>query len=379
MSTSGDLTPAGSILFTRVSIGTAVISNRFVRSATHDFMAEDDGSITDRQVALFSRLAEGEVGLIITGHAFVNPCGRASPRQIGIHEDRLVPGLARLTAEVHRFPSRIFLQLAHAGRQTKEKLCGGQPVAPSAVFEPVYKVLPREMTEEEIVQTIDDFIRSGVRARTAGFDGVQVHAAHGYLLGSFLSPHTNRRTDAWGGPIQNRARIVSEIIRGIKAAAGADFPVAIKLNSSDLMPGGLDIEAAVEAARRFVSDGLDAVEVSGGTSESGRGSMWPGVRPEEEEGYFVDAASRVKGAVKIPVFGLGGLRTFREMEKVVREGRADLVSMSRPFIREPGLVRLFREGKIKKSECLSCNKCFNPRGIACGDLAVRARRATAET
>jgi 2,4-dienoyl-CoA reductase-like NADH-dependent reductase (Old Yellow Enzyme family) len=145
------------------------------------------------------------------------------------------------------------------------------------------------------------------------------------------------------------------------------------------MPGGLDIETAVEAARLFVSDGLDAIEVSGGTSESGRGSMWPGVRPEEEEGYFVDAAARVKGAVRIPVFGLGGLRTFREMEKFVREGRADLVSMSRPFIREPGLVRLFREGKIKKSECISCNKCFNPRGIACGDLAVRARRAAAET
>jgi 2,4-dienoyl-CoA reductase-like NADH-dependent reductase (Old Yellow Enzyme family) len=379
MSTSGDLTPAASILFTRVSIGPAVIPNRFVRSATHDFMAEDDGSITDRQVALFSSLAEGEVGLIITGHAFVNPGGKASPRQIGIHEDRLVPGLARLTAEVHRFPSRILVQLAHAGRQTKEKLCGGRPIAPSPVFEPVFKVLPREMAEEDIVRTIDDFIRGGVRARTAGFDGVQIHAAHGYLLSSFLSPHTNRRSDAWGGPIQNRARIVSEIIRGIKAAAGADFPVAVKLNSSDLMPGGLDIETAVEAARLFVSDGLDAIEVSGGTSESGRGSMWPGVRPEEEEGYFVDAAARVKGAVRIPVLGLGGLRTFREMEKFVREGRADLVSMSRPFIREPGLVRLFREGKIKKSECISCNKCFNPRGIACGDLAVRARRAAAET
>jgi len=340
-------------------------------------MAEEDGTVTDRQLDLFFRLAEGEVGLIITGHAFVNPQGKASPRQIGIHEDGMAPGLARLAAAVHRFPSRIFIQLAHAGRQTKEKICGGLPVAPSAVYEPVYKVLPKEMTQAEIAGTIDDFVRGAVRARAAGFDGVQVHAAHGYLLSSFLSPHTNRRSDAWGGSPENRMRIVSEIIRGIKAAAGASFPVAIKLNSSDLMPGGLDIEAAIEAARRFESDGLDAVEVSGGTSEAGLGSMWPGVRPEAEEGYFVDAAARLKAGVRIPVFGLGGLRTFREMEKAVLGGRADFVSMSRPFIREPGLVRLFREGKIRKSECISCNKCLNPRGIACGDLTIKARRAPA--
>ncbi len=375
MSTSDRSPAAASILFAPVSIGPVVVPNRFVRSATQDFMADDDGAITDRQVNLFTGLAEGEVGLIITGHAFVDPCGKASPRQIGIHRDGMVPGLARLAAAVHRFPSRIFVQLAHAGRQTKEKICGGPPVAPSAVFEPVYKVLPQEMTEEQVAKTIDDFVRAGRRAREARFDGVQIHAAHGYLLSSFLSPHTNRRSDAWGGPLANRARIISEIIRGIKSAAGADFPVAIKLNSSDLMPGGLDIETAVEAARQFESDGLDAVEVSGGTSEAGLGSMWPGVRPEEEEGYFVDSAARVKAAVRIPVFGLGGLRTFRAMEKMVLAGRVDLISMSRPFIREPGLIRKFRDGTIRKSECISCNKCLNPRGISCGDLAVRARRS----
>ncbi len=374
MSISDKLPPASSILFTPVNIGRVVVPNRFVRSATQDFLAGDDGSITDRQVELFSRLAAGEVGLIITGHAFVNPCGKAGPRQIGIHDDSTAPGLSRLAAAVHRFPTRIFVQLAHAGRQTKEKYCGTVPLAPSAVFEPVYKVLPREMTEAEIVQTIDDFVRGAARARAAGFDGVQVHAAHGYLLSSFLSPHTNRRSDAWGGRLENRARIVSRIIRSIKADAGVDFPVAIKLNSSDLMPGGLDIESAVAAARLFEAEGLDAIEVSGGTSEAGRGSIWPGVRPEEDEGYFVESAARVKAAVRVPVFGLGGLRTFRAMENMVLEGRVDLVSMSRPFIREPALVQKFREGRIGRSECISCNKCMNPRGIACGDLAIRDRR-----
>lgn len=366
--------PAGSVLFTPISIGQVLIPNRFVRSATQDFMAEDDGSVTDRQVNLYSVLAEGEVGLIITGHAFVSPEGKASPRQIGLHDDRLMPGLARLAAAVHRFSSRLFVQLAHAGRQTKEKISGAPPVAPSAVYEPVYKVRPREMTETEILDTVEDFVRAGLRARAAGFDGVQVHAAHGYLLSSFLSPHTNRRSDAWGGPLLRRARIITEIIRGIKTAA-PDFPVAIKLNSTDLMPGGTDIEAAVEAARLFELAGLDAVEMSGGSSEAGLGSMWPGLRPEEEEGYFVASAARVKSAVRVPVFGLGGLRTFRVMESMVAKGRVDLISMSRPFIREPGLVRKFREGRILKSECISCNKCLNPRGIACGDLAVRARQS----
>ena len=363
---------AGSILFTRVAIGRAVVPNRFVRSATQDFLAEEDGSISNRQLELFSRLAEGEVGLIITGHAFVSSVGRASPRQIGVHEERLVDGLARLAEAVHRYPSRLFLQLAHAGRQTKEKICGCTPLAPSAVFEPVYKVTPREMTEQDIEQTIAEFARAGTRARKAGYDGVQVHAAHGYLLSSFLSPHTNRRTDGWGGPVRERTRIVSEIIRGIKAAAGADFPVIVKLNSSDLMPGGVTGEEVVEIAGLLVEDGLDGIEVSGGTSEAGRGSMWPGLRSEEDEGYFVESAARIKTAVRVPVLGLGGLRTFRAMEKIVLDGRADLISMSRPFIREPWLVRKFRTGEIGRSECISCNKCLNPRGIRCAELPVPA-------
>lgn len=364
-----------SILFTPAAVGRVVIANRFVRSATHDFLASEDGEVSDRQLELFSALAEGEVGLIITGHAFVAPAGRAGPRQNGIHDDSMVPGLSRLAAAVHRFPSRVFVQISHAGRQTREKYTGSVPVAPSAVYEPVYKVLPRAMSEEEILGAIDDFIRGAVRAREAGCDGVQVHAAHGYLLSSFLSPHTNKRSDAWGGPLESRARIVTEVIRGIKAVAGEDFPVVIKLNSSDLLPGGTVLETAVEAARLFEAAGLDAIEVSGGTSEAGRGSIWPGLRTEEDEGYFLEAASRLKAAVRIPVFGLGGLRTFRMMERAVRQGRADFISMSRPFIREPSLVRMFREGRIARSACISCNKCLNPRGISCGDLAARPKKA----
>lgn len=348
-----------------------MVPNRFVRSATHEFMAEDDGTATDRHVELYRRLAEGEVGLIITGHAYVNPNGKASPKQTGVYDDRFVEGLRRITEAVRPFPTKIFLQIAHAGRQTKEKLCGCTPMAPSAVYEPTVKITPREMSDADIRGTIRDFVQAGRRAREAGFDGAQLHVAHGYLLSSFISPHTNRRTDDWGGDTFHRARIVVEIVRGIKRIAGPDFPLIVKLNSTDFFPTGLHLEESVEIARRLENEGIDGIEVSGGMAEAGQGSVWKGLRAEDEEGYFVENAAAVKRAVRIPVFGLGGNRTFAVMEKFVREGKADLISLSRPFIREPYLVKKFRAGEIGKSECISCNKCFNPRGISCAELKKR--------
>jgi|YelNatPaOPRAMG01_1025707.scaffolds.fasta_scaffold00017_125 2,4-dienoyl-CoA reductase-like NADH-dependent reductase (Old Yellow Enzyme family) len=357
-----------SVLFLPINLGPIRLKNRFVRSATHDFMAEEDGTISPRQLELYQNLARGDIGLIITGHAYVLPSGKASPRQIAIYADRFIPGLRQLTSIVHETESKIFLQLSHAGRQTKENICGCQPLAPSAVYEPVYKVMPREMTQAEIEAVIQAFIAAAKRAREAGFDGVQLHCAHGYLLSSFLSPYTNRRQDQWGGSLENRARIIIEILRGIKKEAGQDFPIIAKLNSSDYLPGGFEVEEAIEVARMLEAEGLAAIEVSGGSAEAGRGSMWPGVRPEEEEGYFVPAASLIKRNVRIPIIGLGGLRTLRVMEKFVARGEVDLVSMSRPFIREPDLIRRFERGEVQASSCISCNKCFNPRGIACAEL-----------
>jgi 2,4-dienoyl-CoA reductase-like NADH-dependent reductase (Old Yellow Enzyme family) len=326
-----------SILLAPGRLGCLTIPNRFVRSATQDYMARDDGEVTDRQVGLFRALAEGEVGLIITGHAYVHPLGKAGPNQLAIFDDRFVPGLTRIAEAVHGRSSKVFVQLAHAGRQTKKRHAGGTPVSPSAVPDPVSRVTPREMTAGEIEALIGDFIRAGQRARNAGFDGVQLHAAHGYLISSFLSPHTNRRTDEWGGSLANRARVAVEILRGLKTGAGKDFPVMAKLNTTD-----------------FLIDGLTLA-----------GSVWTGVRAETDEGYFVENAAAVKRAVRIPVSGLGGIRTLAAAEGYVAQGRVDFISMSRPFIRDPFLVRRFREGALDRSDCISCNKCFNLRGIRC--------------
>jgi len=362
-----------SILFTPVRIGPLTVPNRFVRSATHDYMADDEGHVTDANVALYARLAEGEVGLIITGHANVQPLGKASPRQTAVFDDRFVDGLARIPAAVHRHASKVFLQIAHAGRQTKPRDCGGVPVSPSAVYDPVTKVMPRELSAGEIGGLVADFVAAAVRAKRAGFDGVQLHAAHGYLLSSFLSPHTNRRTDAWGGPVENRARVLLDVSLGVKAACGGDFPAIVKLNSTDFLENGLTLDDAVRIARLLEEAGIDGIEVSGGMAEAGRGSVWPGLRSEDEEGYFVANAARIKAAVGVPIFGLGGIRTMAAAERIVAEGRADLVSLSRPLIRDPFLVKHFREGRISRSGCVSCNKCFDPRGIRCAELDCEDR------
>jgi 2,4-dienoyl-CoA reductase-like NADH-dependent reductase (Old Yellow Enzyme family) len=357
-----------SILFTPIRLGAMTVPNRFVRSATHAYLADDEGCVTDRLVELHRRLAEGEIGLIITGHAYVQPSGKASPRQIAVYEDRFIEGLARIPAAVHDFPTRVFLQIAHAGRQTKPKLCGCVPVSPSPVYDPVSKIMPRELSVDEIRTLVADFAAAAVRAKRAGYDGVQLHAAHGYLLSSFLSPHTNRRKDEWGGPIENRARALLETLRGVKAACGLDFPVIVKLNSEDFLEGGLTVDDAVLVARMLGEAGIDGIEVSGGMAEAGKGSIWPGLRSEEDEGYFVASAARVKQAVGVPVFGLGGIRTLSAAERMVTDGRVDLISMSRPFIRDPYLVKHFREGSVTRSACISCNKCHSLRGIRCADL-----------
>ena len=177
--------------------------------------------------------------------------------------------MSQVTSAVHKYPSRIFLQLSHAGRQTKPKICGCTPLAPSSVYEPTFDVRPKEMGQEEIKSVIDDFIQSSRRAKEAGFDGVELHVAHGYLLSSFISPYTNRRKDEWGGTLTNRLRIVVEIIQGIKELLGKEFPLIVKLNSSDFLPEGLNIDESIEIAKILESEGTVGLEISGGKMREG--------------------------------------------------------------------------------------------------------------
>ncbi len=374
-----------SILFEPVQIGGMPVKNRFVHSATHEAMAAADGRVNESILKRYKTLAQGGIGLILPGHLYVHPLGKAHPGQCGIHDDAMLDGLSRLTEAVHRHDAKIALQLAHAGRQALKSIIGQAPLAPSKGRDPASLEKSRRMTNDQIKETIDAFISAAKRAVQAGADAVELHAAHGYLLNQFLSPFFNRRKDAWGGSDENRFWMVREIILGIKAELPGAVPLMVKLNTNDYTPKkGIDPDLAATYARWMVKCGVDAVETSCGTAYSlhtlrgdipteemiSRLSGW--MKPIGRiklnamakktwfaPAYNLEAAQIIKPKIKDTVLILvGGLRRLSEMERVIENGDADMIAMSRPFIREPFLVKKFSEGKSTKSACLSCNKCF---------------------
>jgi 2,4-dienoyl-CoA reductase-like NADH-dependent reductase (Old Yellow Enzyme family) len=349
-------------LFEQTRIKNMVLANRFVRSATWEGMADADGSCSSGLVDLMVQLAEGGVGLIITSHAFVSREGQAGPWQMGAHCEQMLPGLAGMAEAVHRADGKIVMQLAHAGCYGAMQITGLDPVGPSvSVSEKVPRC--REATKENILRISETFGRAAARAKTAGFDGVQIHAAHGYLLSEFLSPFFNRRSDEYGGSIENRARIVLEVLRNVRAAVGEGYPVLIKLNSEDFIDGGLSVEEMLRVVELLEEAGIDAVEMSGGTIfASGEFSAIRQGDPDtpEKEVYYRDAAVRFKEKSGVPLLLVGGIRSLDVAERLIAEGVADYISLCRPLIREPGLVRRWRDGDRRRAACLSENACFGP-------------------
>lgn len=346
-------------LFEESTIKDLTLKNRLVRSATWEGLATDKGGCSQRLIDLMVRLARGGIGLMITGHTYIAPEGQAGPWQLGIHRDDLVPGLAELAQAVHQAGGKTILQLAHAGCRAHAGLTGLETLGPSAVANE--QGLPcRAMTLEQIRKTVEDFGQGAIRAKEAGFDGVQIHAAHGYLLSQFLSPYFNRRRDQYGGSIENRARIVMEVLRRIREGVGKHFPILIKMNSQDFMEGGLSVEEMVEVAAMLESEGIDAIELSGGAHHSGKymplrvGNL---VLPEDEV-YYRYEASTYKKKIKTPLILVGGIRSCQVAEKIVTEGLADYVSLSRPLIREPELIHRWKSGDLRKALCKSDNQCL---------------------
>jgi len=367
------------ILFDAVTINQLRLSNRFVRSATWEGLAEPDGGSTPRLNRLMAALAAGGVGLIITGHSYVDPAGQAGPWQLGVDRDERLPGLRSMTAAVHEQGGRIAMQLAHAGLQADAGQTGSEPLAPSAV--PGFtKSTPIEMTRDDIANAVQAFGRAAHRAKTAGFDGVQIHAAHGYLLSQFLSPVFNRRRDEYGGSLQRRARALLETVSQIRQQVGRTYPVLIKMNCSDCLDGGLEVSEAAEVAVMLQDAGIDAIEISGGTGASG--SLRPvrtGITTADQEAYFKEAAQTFRRKVSLPLILVGGIRSYAIAENIVRNGIADFISMSRPLIREPGLVNRWRSGDLRKADCLSDNKCFLPIRRGKGVYCVVEKTAAADS
>ena len=348
-------------LFEESKINSMKIQNRFVRSATWEGMAGDDGSCTNRLVSLMEELAKGGVGLIISGHAYVSREGQAGPWQLGIYKDELVYQLKKMTEAVHRQSGKIVLQLAHAGLRAASDLTGTKPLGPSN-RDMKDESLCKEMTHDEICHIVESFAIGAERGQQCGFDGVQIHAAHGYLLSQFLSSFYNKRKDEYGGNIENRARIVMEVFGAIREKVGNQYPVLIKINSEDFVIGGLSVEELVQVSSMLEKAGIDAIELSGGTADSGKlNPVRPGkIDSEEKEVYYLEAAKRYKEKVSVPLVLVGGIRSYGVAERLVKTGLTDYVSLCRPFIREPHLVKRWKSGDTSKSTCLSDNLCFKP-------------------
>ena len=320
-------------------------------------MATEEGACTPRLSELMVGLAEGGVGLIITSHAYVLKDGQASPWQLGIHRDEMIDGLRKMVSAVHGRDGKIFAQIAHGGVLANPQLSGLEPMGPSRVQELVSHA-HREMSIEDIQRVMEAFGLAASRAKEAGFDGVQIHAAHGYLLSQFLSPAFNRRKDGYGGRLENRARALMEVYGRVRGAVGPDFPVMVKMNCQDYLDGGLSLDESTRVAEMLSDGGVDGIEVSGGTLISGK--FIPsriGISSPEKEAYFQEAAKAFKERVHVPVILVGGIRSYEVARRLVEGGTADYISMSRPFIREPGIVKRWESGDTRRADCLSDSKC----------------------
>jgi 2,4-dienoyl-CoA reductase-like NADH-dependent reductase (Old Yellow Enzyme family) len=356
-------------LFERSAINGMELANRFVRSATWEGMASGDGAVTPKLIETMAAFASGGVGLIISSHAYVSPEGKASGWQLGIYKDELIDGLSAVTAAVHESGGKIAAQLAHAGNFAAEQLTGQPPLVVSD-FEGLAESPRKEMTAADIRELVDAFANAARRARSAGFDAVQIHSAHGYLLSQFLSPIYNRRQDEYGGDIRNRARIHLEIYDAVRQTVGEDYPVLIKMNCRDFAEDGLSLEDSVQVAELLSDAGFDAIELSGGLLTNKELSPCrTGINSVDKEAYFNQEARAFKQKIKIPLILVGGIRSFEVAEQLVEDAAADYVSMSRPFICEPDLVNRWKAGDRGRSSCKSDNLCFRPglkgEGVYC--------------
>jgi 2,4-dienoyl-CoA reductase-like NADH-dependent reductase (Old Yellow Enzyme family) len=324
-------------------------------------MCKQDGRPTKKLIDWYRNLAQGGIGLIISGNTTVRPEGKQVPGTMGIHTDDFAGDYEDLTSTVHDVGGKIAVQLVHAGGQTDTNNAGRQPLAPSAVQIDQFPEMPAELTKDEINDIVTAFGEGARRAKTWGFDAVQLHGAHGYLINQFLSPLTNRRTDQYGGSIENRSRFLLEVYRKVREMVGADYPVLIKLNASDNLEGGLGIDDAVYASQKLSENGIDVIEVSAGTLASGaENPARDKINKPEKEAYNLELARRIKEAVSCPVMVVGGFRSFEVAEKAVRDDGMDYIAMARPLIREPGLPNRWRQGDFTKAKCISCNSCFGP-------------------
>ncbi len=379
-------------IFENCQVGKVKLKNRIIRSATHDGLADEDGGPSEELIRKYAFLAQNEVGCIIQGYAIVSPEGASSyPRCLAFYGDSVADKYKKLTDAVHQYGTPIIAQLAHCGRQTSSKLIGVKKIAPSAKRHLFYPDKAKAMTVEDILRVEDAFVEAIVKAKEYGFDGAQIHLAHGYLLHDFVSANGNKRKDDYGKDIYGRCKIVKEILQKARAKAG-DFPIWVKLSATDKRKKGMRIAYAIEVCKLLKEYGVDAIEVSCGSVQDGMNTMrsrrmpmdavfkyrepvasmprflnkfclacaklinplLPQPKPLTMFNY--DSAMAIKDNVDIDLILVGGVAKLDDMQKAVDSG-IGAVSMCRPFICEPNLAKKLKEGKVTQSRCVMCNYC----------------------
>jgi len=336
-------------LFDSTQINGMTLANRFVRSATWSGLADDDGYVTPRLLELMQNLAQGGVGLIITGHAYVHPSGRHAPWQLGVDDDSKIEGLKQMTDAVHKQGGKIAVQLGY----------GGAYLSKSRV---------RQMTRDDFRRLVKAYADAAIRARSSGFDAVQIFAAHGFFLSQLLCPRYNDRNDEYGGAIGNRARCLLEVLDAIRQSLGRDYPILVKLNAHDGVKDGLLLEESIQVGEMLEAGGIDAIELSGGLLNS------PNVlkSSSNERAYFEEEARAFKGKIGVPLILVGGVRTLEISERLLSEGAADYISLCRPLICEADLVNRWKSGDTRDAACISCNNCVEQikagKGVNCVPL-----------
>jgi len=336
-------------LFEANRIGSMLLANRFIRSATWEGMADNTGKCSSRLIELMANLARGGVGLIITGHTYVHKSGRHSPWQLGIDRKELIPSLKKMTRATHEQNGKIAVQLGYGGAYLS-------------------KARLRSLAAADIHEIVKAYGQAASRAKNADFDAVQIFAAHGFFLSQFLCQRYNDRKDLYGGKIKNRARILLEVLDSIRNAVGPDYPVLVKMNSRDFVENGMSLEEAVQVGLMLQDRGIDAIELSGGLLNSPN-ILRADINREEDEAYFQNEARTFKENTKVPLMLVGGIRSYNVARRLIEQGVADYISMSRPFICEPDLIKRWQSGNLARSACISCNNCVEQvkrgHGVSC--------------
>ncbi len=344
-------------LFSPFAIRDLRLDNRIVMPALASFLVAPGGSVTSKTLEHYRRRAAGGLAMLIVEAAAVAPEGIVSETQLRIDDDRFIEGLASLARVIKSSGARAAIQLHHAGRQTKAKLIGRLPFAPSPLPCPTIPGEVEALSHEGIQRIVSLFGDAAQRAVEAGFELIEVHGAHGYLVNQFLSPFSNVRDDDYGGDTRRRARFAVEIVQEVRRRVGGTLPLSFKISAKEFVPGGLDVGESVEIVRHLVEAGVDVVQVSAGNDAT---PEWISQPMLVQRGCLVETASAVKRAVDIPVMAVGRINGPRLADDIIREGKADLVCMGRALLADPLLPVKAKEGRLNEiRRCVACNTCMN--------------------